>query len=108
MTPEEIRLHADRRERLSGFYKRAFEEISAILFRHDPIGINFDDNTDEYDAEAGTIIIRLRSDMSVDDATTVVHEEFAKWFSHADAGPKSKYAEIAAEILEAFRRADLR
>lgn len=108
MTPEEIRLHADRRERLSGSYKRAFEEISAILFLHDPIGINFDDNTDEYDAEAGTIISRLRSDMSVDDATAVVHEEFVRWFSRVDAGPRSKYAEVAAEILDAFRRADLR
>lgn len=96
------------RERLSSSYKRAFEEISAILFRYDPMGINFGGNTTEYDAEAGSILARFRSDMSVDEATAVVHEEFERWFGHAGAGPESGYAEIAAEILDAFRRADLR
>jgi hypothetical protein len=30
--------------------------LPALLFRHDLIGINFKDNTDEYDAEVGTIL----------------------------------------------------
>ena len=33
-------------------------EVSAILFHHDPIGINFETNSDEYDAEAQTIVLR--------------------------------------------------
>jgi len=33
-----------------------FAAITAVLFRHDPIGINFEINTDEYDPEAGTIL----------------------------------------------------
>jgi hypothetical protein len=34
-----------------------FDSVSALLFRHDPIGIAFDnENTDEYDPETGTIL----------------------------------------------------
>jgi hypothetical protein len=30
-------------------FKAAYERVSEILFAEDPIGINFDDNTDEYE-----------------------------------------------------------
>jgi len=36
-------------------------------YRHDPIGINFEVNTDEYESEAGTILPKLRSCRSADD-----------------------------------------
>ncbi|MGH9628224.1 MAG: hypothetical protein ACRD7E_07780 [Bryobacteraceae bacterium] len=84
------------------------DEISAIIFRHDPIGINFEENTDEYDAEAGTILTRLRSDMSLEEATAIVHEEFIRWFSREDAGPREKYSPLAAEILNAYQGSNLR
>lgn len=32
----------DKRKRLTGNYKTLFNKISAILFRNDPIGINFE------------------------------------------------------------------
>ena len=108
MKPEEIRSHNDDRKRLSGAYKQLFDEVSAILFRHDPIGVNYEENTDEYEAEAGTILARLRADMTPEDATSIVHEEFVRWFSRADAGPKEKYSLIAAEILAAYHRRNLR
>ena len=81
MTPEDIKAAEDNRKALTGVYKQLLGEISAILFRYDPIGINFEDNTDEYDAEAGTILPRLRGDMSAEEATAIVHEEFVRWFS---------------------------
>ena len=43
MTPDEVRLHREERKRLSSSYKQFLNEVSAILFRHDPIGINFED-----------------------------------------------------------------
>jgi hypothetical protein len=49
----------ERRKRLKQEYGELFDQTSAILFRHDPIGINFEDNTGEYDPEAGTILPRL-------------------------------------------------
>lgn len=108
MTPEDIKAAAENRKALKRVYKQLLAEISAILFRHDPIGINFEDNRDEYDAEAGTILPRLRGDMTAEEATAVVHEEFVRWFSHGDAGPEGKYASIATEILAAYRRHGLR
>ena len=54
MRPDEVRIHREERKRLSSSYKQLLNEVSAILFRHDPIGINFEYNTDEYDPEAGT------------------------------------------------------
>ena len=102
VTSEEMKLLKEERKRLSTTYKALFDEISAILFRQDPIGINFDDNTDEYDAEAGTILGRLRPNTSVEEVTTIVHEEFIRWFDRETAGPRQKYSAIAAEILRAY------
>jgi hypothetical protein len=104
MTPDEVRLHRERRKKLSASYQQLLNEISSILFRHDPIGINFEDNTDEYDAEAGTILTRLRRDFSAEQTTTMVHEEFVRWFEPETAGPRERYATVAAEILTAYQK----
>ena len=80
-----------------------FEQISNILFKHDPIGINFEHNADEYDPEAGTIIPRLASCNSVDDVCIVVHEEFLRWFSPLDVGSAQRYQQIAKEIWTAWQ-----
>jgi len=103
MTPDEVSLHREERKRLSSSYKRLLNEVSAILFRHDPIGINFEDNPDEYDPEAGTILPRLRRDLSVEETTAIVHEEFVRWFEAETAGSRERYSTIAAEILIAYQ-----
>ena len=41
------------RKRLKAEYRELFDEVSKLLFQHDPIGINFEDNTDEYEPEIG-------------------------------------------------------
>jgi hypothetical protein len=55
------------RRQLRNMYGALYDDVAALLFRHDPIGINFDVNTDEYEPEVGTILPRLRSCKSVDD-----------------------------------------
>jgi hypothetical protein len=56
----EVRARRWKRKYLKIRYGKLFEEASSILFRHDPIGIAFDnENTDEYEAEVGTILPRL-------------------------------------------------
>lgn len=82
-------------------YKNLFDDVSEILFRHDPIGINFEENTDEYEPEAGTILPRLRDCRSQEDVVNVVFEEFNKWFNYS-VGPKDKYQLIATEIWRAW------
>ena len=86
--------------------RRLYGEVLALLFRHDPIGLNFGVNADEYDPEVRTILPRLHEATSVDDVCRIVHEEFVRWFdcdagkriSPGIAGPQSRYQELAAEL----------
>jgi hypothetical protein len=92
------RLSRWRRSYVKRRYANLFNEASAVLFRHDPIGINFEDNTDEYDPEAGSILPRLSRCHSSTDARRVVFEEFCKWFGPETAGDEMRYEAIAAEL----------
>lgn len=94
----------EERERLKNLYKELYNEVSEILFHHDPIGINFDDNTDEYEPEVGTILPRLTSANSIDDVRLIVHEEFIKWFDEDIAGPIERYSQIAEEVWKAWKK----
>jgi hypothetical protein len=100
-TWEEI--EAEKR-RLKAEYGTLFEAMAEILFRHDPIGINFGDNTDEYEPEARTILPRLRACRSSDDVLAVVHEEFRRWFGDDTAGPREGYNAVAEEIWRRWQR----
>lgn len=93
-TPEEIR--ADRRL-LKAQHAELFDLVSALLFRHDPMRLNFELNTDEYEIEVGTILPRLRDCRSAADTRHVVHQEFVRWFG-STAGREERYSEIASEI----------
>jgi hypothetical protein len=85
-----------------------FAAVSNTMFEHDPIGINFTINTDEYDPEAGTVIPRLSACQTVDNVTTVLHEEFVQWFGADIAGHRAAYIELAQALwtLSQKRRAN--
>jgi hypothetical protein len=87
----------DRKSQLHG-YEAIVGAIEALLFERDPVGINFETNTDEYRPEAETITLRLREATDLDTATQIVHEEFVRWFSPSIAGSEDRYGLIAAEI----------
>lgn len=92
------------RQRLKAEYRELFDEVAALLFRHDPVGINFDDNTDEYEPEVGTILPRLRSCHSAEDVRRVVHQEFTRWFDADIVGSEHHYDKIAKEIWERWQK----
>ncbi|MFL6211189.1 MAG: hypothetical protein ACJ74W_20235 [Pyrinomonadaceae bacterium] len=95
MTREQTQAEKDR---LRLEYGSLFDSIAEILFRHDPIELNYEYNTDEYESEARTILPRLKTCHSVDDVISMVHEEFQSWFDADEAGPKERYRNIAEEI----------
>jgi len=97
MTREQIR---EERRKLKAEYGDLFDSVTALLFRNDPIGINFDENTDEYEPEARTILPKLHSCESSTDVRRVVHEEFTRWFGSDMAGPPDRYSQIASEIWD--------
>jgi hypothetical protein len=92
------------REKLRAEYGALFEELAAILFRHDPEGINFETNTDEYESEVGTILPRLKACSSAVEVQRVVHEEFQRWFSPGATRPFEAFAGPAEEIWQAWSR----
>lgn len=83
------------RKRLKRVYRQAFERLNEILFQEDPVGINFEDNTDEYEPEVGTILPRLAGCGSAGEVRAVIHEEFVRWFDAPTAGPPDSYTAIA-------------
>lgn len=100
-TRDEIR---DEQCRLKVEHGELFNSISAILFRYDPMCINFDFNTDEYDEEAGTILARLHTCQSEEEVLQVVHEEFVSWFDPVTVGPGERYTGIAFEIWQLWQQ----
>jgi hypothetical protein len=96
----------EEKSRLRAEYGKLFDSVAALLFQYDPVGINFEDNTDEYETEAGTILPRLLGCQSVDDVRRVVHEEFVRWFDAGTAGSEDHYAKPSAEIWRLWQEFD--
>ena len=90
---------------LKAEYGDLFDSVAEILFRHDPIGINCEDNWDEYYPEARTVLPRLKACHSAHDVTSVVHEEFVRWFEPETAGPREKYQLLSEEIWNRWQEA---
>jgi hypothetical protein len=95
---------SDREGEPTARYERLVAELEALLYRHDPIGIAFGDNPDEYSPEAGSIVPRLQGVGTVEDVRRIVHEEFVRWFDADTAGPASRYQAVAQEIWTALGR----
>lgn len=83
-----------------------FAAVSKAMFDLDPIGINFTDNTDEYDAEAGTVIPRLAVCRSTEDVAQVLLEEFRIWFGVDTTRDLATYRALAADIWLLKERSD--
>ena len=62
----------EERRQLKAKYRDLFDSTAELLFRHDPVGINFEVNPDEYQAEAGSILPRLHGCQSAEDVCRVV------------------------------------
>jgi|SRR5215475_4109799 len=103
MTPTREQILENRR-RLKKEYGALFDAVAELLYRHDPIGICFGDNPDEYEPKTGTILPRLHGCRSANDALQVVYEEFVRWFDRETAGSREHYDEIASEIWKLWQQ----
>ncbi|HIG64807.1 MAG TPA: hypothetical protein EYQ43_04465 [Methyloprofundus sp.] len=91
---------SDKRELLKQQYGQLYDEISSILFRHDMVKINFEDNTDEYDPEVDAILPRLNEAVNKEDVANIIYEEFIDYFGEDVIKPKGHtgYMAMADEI----------
>jgi hypothetical protein len=88
----------ERRAKLRRAYGELYAQLSRALFEADLAGINFGDNTDEYEPEVDTILPRLGTCDGPLDVLTVLHEEFSRWFGADEAGPSDRFAELAQVV----------
>lgn len=95
---------AEMRKAIRLEYGELFDALSKLLFQADPMSINFETNTDEYEPEVGTIIPRLKQAQSETDVRQIVHEEFCMWFGGKIAGPIEGYGDIASKIWTEWLR----
>ena len=86
------------RQAIKKLYGELFDEVSAALFEADPMGINFEDNSDEYDPEAGTIISHLKTTKCAEDVEIIINEEFVRWFGDEYAAKNNKYKLVSEKI----------
>lgn len=94
----------EKRKGIRREYAALFDALSKILFDADPIGINFETNTDEYELEVGSIIPRLKHATSEDEVRCIIYEEFCKWFDVETAGPTEAYIDIASKVWAEWQR----
>ena len=92
------------RDQLKAQYTFLYDEIESILFKHDFMGINFEDNTDEYAPEVDTILPRMKGAKNIEDVASIIHEEFSRWFDADMAGDINHpaYMAMATEIWKAW------
>src|SRR6266513_2027251 len=81
----------ERRQRhlLQARYAGLFAAATDLFFAIDPVGINFETNVDEYEPEVGTVLPRLESAESVEDARQILHEELVSWFGAPYEGART-------------------
>lgn len=93
--PDRRRSLAERRA-LRHRYKKVYDDLATILLKHDPIEIG--GRPDEYEPEAGRILAKADTEMSVPALTDLVHSVFVEMFNERIAGPARRYRGIAREL----------
>lgn len=82
-------------------YQGLVAAVERAIEEADPIGLlEGGAPADEYGPEIGTIVSRAVKAQSVEEVTTVVHEEFVRWFGHDTAGPRHVYEAPAGKIWQ--------
>jgi hypothetical protein len=81
-------------------YGSLYDDLVSLLFRHDPISLDHETNTDEYAPEVGALLPRLEGCTSVEDVAVALHRVFVDYFDAKLAGPKSLYDRIAPDVWD--------
>ena len=83
-------------------YGVLFSEVSRIIYRCDPVSLNFEFNPDEYDPEVHDLLKRLLSGAPL--TGSLCKGVFVEWFGEDLAASYTKYDELADEITLAWTR----
>ncbi|KAB2810012.1 hypothetical protein [Phaeocystidibacter luteus] len=80
-------------------YCEKFDELLAILIKHDPLGlIALGAPEDEYDPEVRTIIVQLEKQMNRTEIGTLTQDEYLRWFDDAGLLSQSLLEKITNDV----------
>lgn len=84
--------------------KPLVQEVSSILFECDPMCLDFETNTDEYDFVADTVVLLLKDKETVDDVIEAVISSIKCWFSRDLSNYKTndKFISMSQRIWAAW------
>ena len=87
-----------------GAYADLLDEVSATLFLHDPLALNLDEHTGEYDELAARLLVRLRTVNNRWDTAGVIHAACTDLAGAARAGRAERYRDLAGDVWEVWAR----
>ena len=91
------------RDAMKARYRSLVAAVERAIGEADPIGLlEGSAPADEYGPEIGTIVPRVVNAQSIEEVTTMLHEEFVHWFGDDTAGPRHAYELPARKIWEAL------
>jgi hypothetical protein len=79
-----------------------YEQFMQVLFEHNPIGLPLRPGSrQDYGGPVGTLILGLGGVESPDALRMKLYEEMLGWYGE-DAGPDSRYYEIAQKLYKLY------
>jgi hypothetical protein len=79
-----------------------FADLCRLLARYDPMGVDSLQEPQEYEYQAGRILLILTDSSTYEGILQNVRAHFAIWFPWADHSP-GRFAPLAQEILNVLR-----
>jgi hypothetical protein len=80
------------------------EELTALLYSEDPIGLAASVPDDEYEPEAEAMAIWLPHANNLDSVRRQIHQDFVQWFGAELAGEPARYESTAQAVLALWHR----
>lgn len=85
-------------------YGKFYRDVSDIVFRHNPIELDGNRNTGEYDPEVDVLLSRIREAENLNALQELLFEVFLADFGEESCGGRERYNIAASEIWKAYER----
>ena len=85
-------------------YGRFYRGVSDILFRHNPMELDGNRNTGQYDPEVDLLLSRIREAEDLNTLGALLFEVFLTDFGEENCGSRERFDVAAAEIWKAYER----
>ena len=85
-------------------YGNFYRAVSDIVFRHNPMELDGNHNTGDYDPEVDMFLSRIREAENLNALQELLFEVFLTDFGEENCGSRERYDVAASEIWKAYER----